>query len=189
MELLKSLLDEETYAQVENQLKDKDIKLVNLKEGNYVDKSKYESIVTELDTTKNELSQRTQDLTKLSELEGLSDKHKEELEKIKVEFEQKEVKYQEQLERDKFNSIVELEVIKSGTIDPVGVKAHLNEFLKEAKVEDGVIAGLDEKLNTIKTEMKHYYPNEKLNGSSGLEGKVVPNKTTREEVMSGFGLK
>ena len=42
MELLKSLLDEETYAQVENQLKDKDIKLVNLKEGNYVDKSKYE---------------------------------------------------------------------------------------------------------------------------------------------------
>ena len=189
MELLKSLLDEETYAQVENQLKDKDIKLVNLKEGNYVDKSKYESIVTELDTTKNELSQRTQDLTKLSELEGLSDKHKEELEKIRVEFEEKEVKYQEQLERDKFNSIVELEVIKSGTIDPVGVKAHLNEFLKEAKVEDGVIAGLDEKLNTIKTEMKHYYPNEKLNGSSGLEGKVVPNKTTREEVMSGFGLK
>ena len=86
MELLKSLLDEETYAQVENQLKDKDIKLVNLKEGNYVDKSKYESIVTELDTTKNELSQRTQDLTKLSELEGLSDKHKEELEKIKVEL-------------------------------------------------------------------------------------------------------
>lgn len=80
MEFLKELLDDELYAQVENAIKthnekpenkDKQVKLANLRTGEYVDKSKYDSLAAEkvnletqiktLNTTIGELKKNNQD--------------------------------------------------------------------------------------------------------------------------------
>lgn len=61
-----------------------------------------------------------------------------------------------------FDSALELSLDKSGTKDSIALKAHLKEYLDDAKYKDGEIAGLDafisEKLNgdlrCLKAEQK-----------------------------------
>ena len=188
MEFLKELLDEETYAKVEEQLKDKDVKLADLSKGEYVSKDKYERIEQDLETTREELTERTNDLTKLSEDSNASEELKAKLKKLEYDFTTKEEKYQEQLKQNEINSTVEKAILKSGTIDEVSVKAHLTDFLKDAEYKDGSIVGLDEQLNQLKEDKGYLFEQPK---GTGIKHKdALPQKQTEEEIIAqSMGLK
>ena len=97
MDFLKDLLSEETYNTLEEELKDKDVKLVDLRQGEYVSVDKYNTAIKDLESTKEELSQRTKDLSALKESKDASEELKLQIEKLEQEFEQKEQEYQERL--------------------------------------------------------------------------------------------
>lgn len=187
MQLLKGLLSEETYALVEEQLKDKDIKLANLKEGNYVSIEKYNTAVSDLDTTRAELTERTSDLTRLKETTGNSEELKAQLEKIEEDFKQKELDYQAKLLNNEKQAILDKQVLKSGTIDEVSVKAHLDNFLKEAEFKDGNIIGLDEQLAKLKEDKSYLFTQAQ---ATGLKHKdPVKPKTDEQLIAEAMGIK
>lgn len=180
MELLKNLLDEETYAQVEEQLKDKDIKLANLNEGGFVSIEKFNRLNKDLEDTQTELKTRTEELTKLGEDSSASEELKAKLDKIKEDFEIKEQEYQERLKQNEVNSVLEKAILKSGTIDEVSVKAHLSSFLEGAEFKDGEIVGLDEQLNSLKEEKKYLFENTVGTGVKHRQP-ISSNEPTLEE--------
>lgn len=182
LEALKEHLSEETLAKVEEELKDKDIKLVDLKQGGYVNVDKYNTLEKDLETTKAELDNRTADLTKLQESEGLTEELKQKLETIKTEHEQKELEYQEKLKQNQINAYVDRVVLKSGTIDDVSLKAHLQGFLKDAEFKDGQVLGLEEQVNSLKEEHTHLFGTPKGTGVKHKD--PVPREQTLEENLS-----
>ena len=183
MELLKGLLSEEVYAQVEEQLKGKDLKLANLKDGAYVSVEKYNTAVSDLDTTRAELTERTSDLTRLKETTGNSEELKAQLEKIEEDFKQKELDYQAKLLNNEKQAILDKQVLKSGTIDEVSVKAHLDKFLKEAEFKDGNIIGLDEQLAKLKEDKSYLFTQAQATGvKHGAPSKAEP--TLHDDIMA-----
>ena len=188
MEFLKDLLNEETYTQLQEQLKDKDIKLVNLKEGGYVDVDKYKTTVKDLEDTRLELEDRTNKLTELSNNENASQEIKDQLEKLKEDFEQKEADYKAKLIQNEINAKVDKAVLKSGTVDEVAVKAHLQSFLNEAEYKDGVIVGLDEQLKELKENKEHLFKNETV--VTGVKHKkAVKADSIEDELRRSMGVK
>lgn len=190
MDFLVESLTPETLAIVQEELKtkygDKEIKLADLTTGKYVDKAKYDTAIADLETSKKELDERTKDLEKLGDIDGLTEAHKAELAKIKADHETKEADYASKLAQNEFNSIVDLAIVQSGTIDAVGVKAHLQSSLKDLKVVDGKVDGLDGLISNIKETHKHYYPVEGA-GGGGIATKV-PSTNARDSALgkSGF---
>ena len=73
MEFLKEILSEELYASLEDALKDKDVKLANLTDGNYVSREKYQALQEENNTLKKG-AQENEDL--FSQLEELRNEKK-----------------------------------------------------------------------------------------------------------------
>ena len=55
MEFLKEYLTEETFAKVQEELDGKDVKLANLKSGDYVSKDKYTALETSAENLKSQL--------------------------------------------------------------------------------------------------------------------------------------
>lgn len=103
-------------------------------------------------------------------------------ERIKAEKQQ----MQKELDEIKVNSALKLALAKSGTIDEVALKAHLN--LDDVKLaEDGSLEGIDKQLSTLK-EDKAYLFGEQRN--TGLPHGKPPAKLTDEEVVNkALGLK
>lgn len=190
MDILATLLSEGLLEQVRAEIGDKDIKLVDLKTGDYVAKDKYDNAVKDLETTRTELAERTEDIKNLGNIEGLTEEHKNEINKIQSEFEIKEQEYQTKLANNEFNSIVDLAIAKSGAIDSIGVKANISDKIKDLKVVEGKVDGLDEIINGLKETHKHYYPTN-LPGGGGIDTKIPPKEVSLEEDMRNqmFGKK
>ena len=68
MEFLKEILTEELYTSLEDALKDKGVKLVNLTEGNYVSREKYQALEEENNTLKKGAEENEALFSELEEL-------------------------------------------------------------------------------------------------------------------------
>ena len=73
MEFLKTILSEETFNKVVEELKDKEVKLADLSKGEYVSSAKYKSLESEVEVFKSQLSQRDKDLEELKKTSSLSE--------------------------------------------------------------------------------------------------------------------
>ena len=185
MEFLKELLSEEAYNKLEEELKDKDVKLVDLRQGEYVSVDKYNTAIKDLESTREELAQRTEDLSTLKDSKDVSDELKAKIEKLEQEFAEKEQKYQETLKHNEKESIFEKELLKNGAIDTLAVKAHLREFLEEAEVEEGQIVGLNEKISEFKEEKAYLF--NQPNNATGVKHPSTPPKkevTLQEDILN-----
>lgn len=187
MEFLKELLSEDVYAKVTEELKDKDVKLVNLKNGGYVDVKKYDDAVSDLNTAREELETTRTQITELQKTENLTDELKANLQKLEDDFKVKEAEYQDKLINNRKQAYIDREVLKSGTIDEVSVKAHLQNFLKEAKYEDDKIVGLDEELSKLQEEKAYLWEKPKATGTG--HGSPKKDLTEEERVRRAVGLK
>lgn len=70
MEFLKEILTEELYTSLEDALKDKNVKLANLTDGNYVSREKYQALEKEIDTLKKGAEENEALLSRLEELKN-----------------------------------------------------------------------------------------------------------------------
>jgi len=129
---LKELLGDEAFATIEPKLSETKAKFVDLKDGQYVDKSKYDALDTQF--------------------KGLQDQVKafdgvdvESLKKSATEWEQK---YNEDLKNIKINNAIELALVGSKAKNQKAIKALLNS--ENIKLDGDNVTGISEQIELLK---------------------------------------
>ncbi|MBQ7295996.1 MAG: phage scaffolding protein [Clostridia bacterium] len=118
-----------------------DIKLVNLADGGYVSKDKFDAKETELSTA-NTTIKTLQDTVR--KFDGVD------VEKLKNDAKNWETKYNDDIAKLRLDFAVETALTAAGSKNNVAVKALLGEFLKEAKLDDkGAVAGLSDEIKKL----------------------------------------
>lgn len=136
MEFLKSIFGDKalTYEELQTALKDnKEVKLVNLADGQYVDKKKLDTKITEL-ATANTTIQTLQETVK--KFDGVD------VEKLKQDVTNWEQKYNSDISNIKKDSAIEMAIMQAKGRNPKAIKALL-DLDKISLKEDGTIEGLD----------------------------------------------
>ena len=127
MEFLKELLTEETFTKLAEELKDKDVKLANLSNGEYVSKGKFDSQSREYAEAKQLIEQ----------LKG-ENKNNEDLQTKISTYETNLAKLQEENEQLKLDNAIKFELLnnkaKSNDIDYLMFK--IKQENKELKLDD-----------------------------------------------------
>ena len=182
MEFLKSILGDDLYKQVSEKVatynesnKDKQIKIANLGEGNYVGKEKYTSLETELNS-------------KLAELKSANDlingmkketKGNEELQAKITDYESKITALNQQLQATKLESAIKVALLEAKASDIDYMTFKLKEKGELALDENGKIKGIEDKISGLKTQ----FPNQ-FEGSS--EKKIIENKLPDNKDHSAY---
>lgn len=127
-----------------------DIKLVNIRDGGYVSKEKYDRLVTAADTYKSELATATERLNQgvsavegTIDIEALKEAHKAEIEALRAELNNanKVALIRDYLEREKFTSrIAKSALIKEMSKNP------------DIFVAEGQLVGVEKAMKFYKTE-------------------------------------
>lgn len=99
-----------------------------------------------------QIKDRDKQLDDLKKSSGDNDDLKKQIEQLQADNKTTKDNYEAKIAEMKLNSVVESVLRDSGAKDSISVKAHLAEFLKEAKVgDDGKVTGLSEKIEELKT--------------------------------------
>lgn len=144
MEFLKGVISDETYAKLEEELKDKkDIKLGNLGTGAYIAKDKFDTQKTELDNTKTQLVEANKqiDSYKSMDIETI----KKNAEEYKTKFEQAEKDFEAKTKDMQYDTALDKYLGGLKIKDDVHAK-NLKTQIKEKKLqfeEDKLIGGDD----------------------------------------------
>lgn len=160
MEFLKEILGEELYAQVAAKLEgNKTVKLANLASGEYVSKAKYESDMQAKDTRIQELTQSIKDF------DGVDVKQ------LQTDVKNWETKYNQDLERARLDSAIQLAIAKSGTLSEKALMGLLDKD-KIKFDKDGKLTGLDEQIEAIKKEDSFLFKAAESNKPKGDDVKL-----------------
>lgn len=149
MDFLKAIFGEKalTYAELEAALKDnKEIKVANLASGQYVDKSKLDTKITELSTA-NQTIKDLQDAIK--KFDGVD------VEKLRNDLATMQTKYDSDTAKIKLDSAVDLALVGSRAKNTKAVKALLDADI--IKLDGDKLLGLDEQLTKLKTEAAYLF--------------------------------
>lgn len=174
MEFLKDTFGTEalTYDQLAEKLKGNDkIKLANLATGEYVSKSKYDT----LELAKGEL--QTQLATANTKLEGYDPEWK-------VKAEQAEKDAQTKISAMQFDLSLDAALSAAKARSPKAVKAMLN--MDGLKLNDGQIIGLNEQLETVKKEHDYLFESDKQQPVITKPGSPPPSKGNEKEYLDTF---
>lgn len=131
IEILKELVSSETYAQLEDQLKDKEVQLCNLKTGDYVANGKYTREVSEL-------------RQKLEAYKGLED--------IQEKYNTLSSEHTTTVQ----NLHIDLAIAKSGCVDPL-VANGIRATLKDKLATGADLEQIGEVLETLKQENPSHF--------------------------------
>jgi hypothetical protein len=156
MEKLRALFGTEalTWEQLEEKLKDnKEVKLANLASGNYVDKTKYDSKVTELTTLQGTVDGLRETVAKFDGID---------VEKLKQDAKDWEKKYNTDLATAKLNSAVDLELVARKAKNPKLAKAALDMSI--IKLDGETLIGLSEQLDKLKESDGYLFEEESAAG-------------------------
>lgn len=142
MDKLKALFGTEalTFEQLEEKLKDnKEIKLANLAAGSYVDKRKYDDVVTERDTANNTIKGLRDTVAKFDGVD---------IEKLKKDASDWETKYNTDIAAVKLDSAVNMALVEAKAKNPKLAKAALDMSI--IKLDGENLTGLTEQLDKLK---------------------------------------
>lgn len=167
MDFLKDILGTELFEQVANAVnayngneanKDKQIKIANLANGEYVGKGKYDALQEALNAKGTELTNATQII---EDLKKSAHKGDDLTAKTKIaEFETTIKNQQKELEKAKTESALKIELLSAGAkaddIDYLLFKLGNDSDFKAELDENGKLKGIDEKMKNLKT----IYPNQ-----------------------------
>lgn len=183
MDLLKTVLGDELYAQVEEKInahngneanKDTLIKLANLSEGKYTSVDKYNALEGEKNGIQSKLTEAEQLIADLKK----SNKGDEALQQKVTDYEGKIKNLEDELQQTKIEGAIQLAIRDAKGLDPDYLTFKLKEMGEIALDDDGKIKGVDEKISTLKTQ----FPNQFEAGTKT----VVPNKLPTNETQTGF---
>ena len=186
IEVLKDHLSEETYSAVAEELKDKDVKLANLSTGEYVSKSKYDALETQLNNTQTLLTDTTAKLETAIQSAGDNAALKQELENLKNTNQTEVANLTAQYEAKLKTAAVMAELTKAGANDPKDIMPHLN--MDAITVNDNGIMGLSDQLEPIKTAKPYLFKGEVKPGASGLDHGKGDNSADINKMRAVMGL-
>ncbi len=197
MEFLKEVLGEELYSQAKEKFdaynkehKDKPMKLVNLSEGNYVSKEKFNDKETEVSTLKTQI----EDANK--EIQSYKDMDIESIKKSATDWEDKYNKLVESQEEAKKKSIRNErtnaffnDVKFASESAKAGVIAQFNEKDFKYDEQTGKFQGANEWLEELKKNDVGAFQSEVANPKFTTEISTPTNNSSMDEVMKVMGLK
>lgn len=166
IEVLKDNLSEETYNAVASELEGKDIKLANLSTGEYVSKSKYEALETQLNNTQALLTDTSAKLETAIQSAGDNAALRQELETIKTTNQTNMDNLKNAYEAKLKTAAVMAEITKAGANDPADILPHIN--IDAVTINDNGAVGLSEQIERVKTAKPYLFKGEPKKGASGL---------------------
>lgn len=187
MEFLKSILSQEAYDKLAEELKDKDVKLADLSSGDYVKKTKYDTALADLETVKAQLSERDNDLEELKK----SKNYKDDLDALQAKYTTDKEEWANKLKANERNAVFEITVAKTGVIDPVALKAHTKEFADKAELKDGELVGLTDHIKgLLGGKLSYLVPKDgKGLGKEFSSNPGQPEVTKADQILAKTGLK
>lgn len=138
--------------------KNKDIKLANLKDGEYVSSEKYSSLETEAKNYKTQLSDVNKQLEKLKNSNANVEELKQEIETLRNDNQSKSEEYENKINELRMTSAIKL---------AIGDKAHDADLVTSLidknliKIQDDNIIGLDEQIKSIREKKAFLFKNDK----------------------------
>lgn len=149
MDFLKSVFGDKalTYSELESALKDnKDIKIANLAGGQYVDKSKLDGKIIELNTANQTIANLQNTVKKFDGVD---------VQKLKDDLMTAESKYNTDINKIKLENALDMALISGKAKNAKAVKALLN--LDDIKLDGDKLLGLDTQLEKIKTDNDYLF--------------------------------
>lgn len=190
MEFLKTVISEETYNALAKELEGKDIKLADLKSGEYVSKSKYDAALKDVDTYKTQVTERDADLEKLKTSATLSDEQKKEFETLQTKYETDKTEWEKKLNDNARDAALEISIARANVIDPVALKAHVIGKASELELKDGVLVGLDEHITELKADKLSYLvPTDAKALGGNLGNPPKPEQTKEAQILAQINAK
>ncbi len=201
MEFLKAILGEELYSQVEEKInsynsdeknKDNQVKIVNLSEGKYIGKEKFDAKETELDGVKQQLEDANNTIKTYEDMD---------IEGIKKSVQDWQTKYdadtkdlQDKLAKKDYDYAVEkrVEGIKFSSIS--AKKAFTSDLIaKGLKLENDNLLGFDDFVKEYKETDPTAFEKEQETKPKPTFGSPTPGEesgaTELDDIMSVMGLK
>ncbi|MGN0533297.1 MAG: phage scaffolding protein [Eubacterium sp.] len=169
MEFLKEFLSEETYAKVEEELQDKgeQVKLANLKTGDYVSKEKYAALESANEDLKSQLETKSTAYDDLMQKAGDNDALKTEIENLKTATQDQLAATTKQYEAKLKVAAIKSELIKAKAKDVKDIIGQLN--VDGITYKDDVLTGLQEQINALKETKPYLFEDERKKGKGGLD--------------------
>lgn len=167
MEFLKEYLTEETFAKVKEELDGKDVKLANLKSGDYVSKDKYTALETSNETLKSQLLAKSTAYDELMNKAGDNEALKDEIEKLKTSTQAELDKTTNQYEAKLKDVAIKSELIKAKAKDVKDIIGQLN--IDEITYKDETLTGLNEQIESLKESKPYLFETEQNKGKGGLD--------------------
>lgn len=185
LEILKDVLSPETYSAVERETKDSDIRLTDLKTGEFISKSKYDALFAQSKDTQKLLETRTAEYEQLKAAAGDNETLKRQIDTMKTAFEQEKADIQKKADAQLKQARVTAQIISD--YKPKDVKDILAHIDFEKISADGdKLVGLKEQVDPIKEAKAYLFESEKTPGASGLEH--GGNDSDLSAIRKAFGL-
>ncbi len=168
MEFLKQILGDDLYSQVESKVnsynsdeknKNNQVKIVNLSEGNYVGKDKFDTKETEITDLKQQLNNANKQIDDFKEMD--IDSIKKTADEYKQKFEQAQKEADTKIKEMQYNSDL-TEYMKTLKINDEVHAENLKKMIKDKKLpfENGKLIGGDDVVNMYKEKYPSVFKNE-----------------------------
>lgn len=165
MEFLKKLFADGALTWEQFKEAVKEMKLVDLKQGEYVSKDKYDNLLTEKNNLTTQLGDRDKQLEELKKIdhEGLKSR----IAELETENANAKAQSEKQIHELKANNAIEMALKSSNAKNNKAVRALLNLDIDNVKfTEDGTIEGLSELIEGIKESDSYLFES----GNGGFKG-------------------
>lgn len=125
-------------------------KVLNEVNNNYVPKSQFNEINTELQTAKNTIKERDTQLENLQNSTGDIKTLKQQITDLQTANKDQQTKHDEEMKAFRIDNAVDKALMAAKAINPATVKPLLSEFLKKASLsDDGTISGLSDEIGKL----------------------------------------
>lgn len=159
MDFLKGIICDELLTRLSEELNNQEnVKLVNLKDGNYISKAKYNNALDKIMKLKTQLTKCINELEELKQKVNTSDRTEKKINDIKNIYENNIESLQREVLRTKKMLAIDLAISKSGSIDDVAVKAHLKDYVDAGELNElDNISGLDNGILKLKKKCPYLF--------------------------------
>ena len=197
MEFLKEVLGEELYSQAKEKFdaynkehKDKPMKLVNLSEGNYVSKEKFNDKEAEVSTLKTQVEDANKEIQsyKDMDIESIKKSATDWEDKYNKLVESQEAVKKESIRNERTNAFFN-DVKFASESAKAGVIAQFNEKDFKYDEQTGKFQGANEWLEELKKNDVGAFQSEVANPKFTTEISTPTNNSSMDEVMKVMGLK
>lgn len=195
MEFLKDILGDDLYTQVETKInahneqnKGKQVKIANLGNGEYVSKSKYDTLQTDLQNQKDLLKSANAEIDsyKSMDIEAI----KKSAEDYKTKFETAEKDYQAKIQEIEYNNKLDKYVGGLNLKNDIYKKEVISRIKeKELKFDGDTLLGAEELVKGFKEQYADAFVDSKLKPSFADTTPGTPSNSGENDLRIAMGLK